>query len=129
MRNGIIVCRLSLIKTYLLAFHVLRKYRESAPLKTSLVILGFVISGFPHTQTFVTEEECVTRRPQERLRSRLDFTVMENKLSSVAPSIETMAVALSSDSLGCGVNAIHVYTPASSKLTSDICNSFRPSSH
>ena len=32
MRNGIIVCRLSLIKTYLLAFHVLRKFRDSAPL-------------------------------------------------------------------------------------------------
>ena len=31
-RNGIIVCKLSLIKTYLLAFHVLRKFRDSAPL-------------------------------------------------------------------------------------------------
>ena len=26
------VCRLSLIKTYLLFFHVLRKFRDSAPL-------------------------------------------------------------------------------------------------
>ena len=33
MRNGIIVCRLSLIKTYLLAFQVLRKFRDSAPLR------------------------------------------------------------------------------------------------
>ena len=32
MRNGIIVCRLSLIKTYLLAFHLLRKFHDSAPL-------------------------------------------------------------------------------------------------
>ena len=32
MQNGIIVCRLSLIKTYLLAFHVLRKFHDSAPL-------------------------------------------------------------------------------------------------
>ena len=32
MRNGIIVCRLPLIKTYILAFHVLRKFRDSAPL-------------------------------------------------------------------------------------------------
>ena len=32
MRNGIIVCRLSLIKIYLLAFHVLQKFRDSAPL-------------------------------------------------------------------------------------------------
>ena len=34
MRNGIIVCRLSLIKTYLLAFHILRKFRDSAPLRS-----------------------------------------------------------------------------------------------
>ena len=32
MRNRIIVCRLSLIKTYLLVFHVLRKSHDSAPL-------------------------------------------------------------------------------------------------
>ena len=32
MRNGIIVCRLSLIKTCLLAYHVLRKFRDSASL-------------------------------------------------------------------------------------------------
>ena len=32
MRNGITVCRLSLIKTYILAYHVLRKFRDSAPL-------------------------------------------------------------------------------------------------
>ena len=32
MRNGIIVCRLSLIKTYPLAFHILRKFCDSAPL-------------------------------------------------------------------------------------------------
>ena len=32
MRNRIIVCSLSLIKTYLSAFHVLRKFRDSAPL-------------------------------------------------------------------------------------------------
>ena len=37
MRNGIIVCRLSLIKTYLLAFHVLRKFRDSAPLKKQML--------------------------------------------------------------------------------------------
>ena len=37
MRNGIIVCRLSLIKTYLLGFHVLRKlFRDSAPLTQKL---------------------------------------------------------------------------------------------
>ena len=39
MRNGIIVCRLSLIKTYLLAFPVLRKNRGSAPLSFSLQLL------------------------------------------------------------------------------------------
>ena len=33
MRNGIIVCGLSLMKTYLLAFHVLQKFRDCAPLK------------------------------------------------------------------------------------------------
>ena len=32
MGSGIIVCRLSLIKTYLLAFHILRKFRDSGPL-------------------------------------------------------------------------------------------------
>ena len=37
MRNGIIVCRLSSIKTYLLAFHVLRKFRDSAPLSKTTV--------------------------------------------------------------------------------------------
>ena len=35
MRNGIIVYRLSLIKTYILAFHILRKFRDSAPLINS----------------------------------------------------------------------------------------------
>ena len=34
MQNGIIVCNLSLIKIYLLAFYALRKFRDSAPLKT-----------------------------------------------------------------------------------------------
>ena len=29
MRNGIIVCRLSLIKTYILAFYVLQKFRDT----------------------------------------------------------------------------------------------------
>ena len=40
MRNGIIVCRLSLIKTDLLAFHVLRKFRDSAPLRGFEAISG-----------------------------------------------------------------------------------------
>ena len=35
MRKGIIVCRLSLIKAYLLAFHVLRIFRDSAPLTSN----------------------------------------------------------------------------------------------
>ena len=30
----IIVCRLSLIKTYILAFHILRKFHDSAPLSS-----------------------------------------------------------------------------------------------
>ena len=41
MRNGIIVCRLSLIKTYLLAFHVLRKFRDvQYPFKMNWEKLG-----------------------------------------------------------------------------------------
>ena len=52
MRNGIIVCRfISLIKTYLLAFHVLRKFRDSAPLKGTMsnhprhFYMGFPAAG------------------------------------------------------------------------------------
>ena len=41
MRNGIIVCRLSLIKTNLLAFHVLRKFPDSAGvIKCPLIPVG-----------------------------------------------------------------------------------------
>ena len=35
MRNKIIVCRLSLIKIYLLVFHVLRKFRDSTPVRSA----------------------------------------------------------------------------------------------
>ena len=51
MRNGIIVYRLSLIKTYLLAFHVLRKFRDSAPLNMCVCVWLCIIHELKIVQT------------------------------------------------------------------------------
>ena len=53
MRNRIIVCRLSLIKTYLLAFHILRKFPDSAPLINFITLQGVSVSATEHGQALV----------------------------------------------------------------------------
>ena len=45
MRNGIIVCRLSL-PNISFSFHVLRKFRDSAPLRTILMVNFFTTKVF-----------------------------------------------------------------------------------
>ena len=65
-KPGIFVCRLSLIKTYLLAFHVLRKFRDSAPLIVNVSILSF----------------CFIKRSFARVRHRNPDVETESKLYS-----------------------------------------------